>query len=95
MTEQRSEIPEIDVTTLTIDLNEITLGEMAAIEAAAGQDFLTVFGQGRASRRMIALFLREYRSSGSAPSWRELGNLRPRGAGSSTSVSPSAGTPAK
>lgn len=85
----------VDLATLVLDLNEITLGEMAEIETASGRDFLAVFRAGSASRRLIALFLQEYRSSGVAPSWRELSSRRPLAGPSSTSPSGSAGRPAK
>lgn len=74
----QAEIPTVDVETLVIDFDQITLGEMEAIERSAGRDFWGLFQQGAASRRMIALFLLEYRRSGTPPSWRELGNRRPR-----------------
>lgn len=87
--------PAVDLATLTLDLNEITLGEMAAIETASGRDFLALFRAGSATRRLIALFLLEYRRSETPPSWRELSDRRPLAGPSSTSRSPQAGRRAK
>jgi hypothetical protein len=83
--------PELDWSSLTIDLNEITIGEMAAIEAASGQDFMKLLTAGKASRRLIALYLRECKSSGPRRSWSELSNLRPLAGGSLGSPSRLAG----
>lgn len=77
---------------LTLDLGSVTLGEMAAIELASGQDFSRLLGR-QTGRRLIALYLREWRSSGLEPSWLELSNLRPLASGSSTSASSPAGRP--
>lgn len=81
------------VATVTIDLDRVTLGEMAEVELASGHDFVTLIRAGRATRRLVGLFLHEYRSSGVAPSWRELSDRRPLAPGSSTSPSSLAGTP--
>lgn len=75
---------------LTLDLGTITLGEMDAIERASGQEFGRLLARSM-GRRLVALYLREWRSSGREPSWAELSNLRPLGSGSSVSASSSAG----
>lgn len=93
MTDQSQPGEPVDLASLTLDLNEITLGEMEEIERASGRDFLALFRAGSASRRLIALFLNEYRSSGEPPSWHEIRGRRPLAARSSTSASPSAGPP--
>jgi hypothetical protein len=76
---------------LTLDLADLTIGEMAAIETASGQDFMRLLTAGKASRRLIALYLRELRSSEPRRSWSELSNLRPLGNGSLGSPSRPAG----
>ena len=83
-----------ELSTLTLDLATVTLGEMAALEMASGRDFGALL-KGQVSRRLIALYLREWRSSGVEPSWSSIASLRPLDSGSSTSVSPSAGRPAR
>lgn len=92
MTDQDPTIALDELAGLTIDLSDITLGEMLAIELASGEDFARLLGR-QTGRRLIALYLRESRSSGRAPSWHELSSLRLRAGGSSTSASPSAGRP--
>lgn len=73
-----------ELRTLTLDLPSVTLGEMAAIEMASGTDFTKLL-RSAAGRRLIALYLRESRSSGVAPSWSSLSSLRPLDNGSLTS----------
>jgi len=79
--------------TVTLDLDTMTLGEMAAVEAAAGQDFLDLWRAGRATRRLIALYVNEYRASETPRSWQELSALRLLGGSSSTSPARPAGVP--
>lgn len=81
-----------ELATLTLDLGSITLGEMAAIEYASGRDFNRML-KGQVTRRLVALYLREWRSTGHEPNWNELSSLRPLDSGSSSSVSASAGHP--
>lgn len=81
-----------EMRTLTLDLGSITLGEMAAIEYASGRSFDRLL-TGAVSRRLIALYLREWRSSGVEPSWSEISSLRPLASGSSTSPSEPDGPP--
>jgi hypothetical protein len=94
MTEQTTTERTIDLAelrTLELDLSQITLGEMSAIELASGHDFVKLLKGGATSRRLIALYLREWRSSGREPSWSEISGLRPLAAGSSSSPSSSDG----
>jgi len=74
-----------DLSTLTLDLTTITLGEMAAVEIASKRDFTTLL-KGQVGRRLIALYLREWRSSGVEPSWSEISSHRPLASTSSISV---------
>jgi hypothetical protein len=74
-----SDIPTLDITTLT-------LGEMAAAELETGRSFQDLL-KGRATQRLLALWLDERRNSARPRSWRELGDLRPYVGSSSTSDS--------
>ncbi len=78
---------------VTLDIDTVTLGEMAAVEKASGQDFLEMWTAGRATRRLIALFVTEYRHSETPPSWSELQGRRLLDASSSTSPFAPAGRP--
>lgn len=89
MTEQATDA--IDWAALTIELETVTIGEMAAIEAASGRDFLRLLSSGAATRRLIALYLIELRHSEPRRSWSELSSLRPLANGPSTSPSRPAG----
>lgn len=77
--------------TVVLDLTSITLGEMAAMEEQSGRDFTALLKSGTATRRLMALWLSESRSSEKPRSWRELSNLRPLGEPSSPSPSEPAG----
>lgn len=66
-----------DEWTIVLDVDTLTLGEMWELEKASGQDCGALLVGGRASRRMAAIFIHRLRSSGVAPSWRSLGDLRP------------------
>jgi len=72
---------------ITLDLETLTLGEMAAAEKASGEDINTLLGRS-AQRILLAVFIDRLRNSGQPPSWQELGALRLRDAQSSTSESP-------
>ena len=72
--------------TLTFDLDSLTLGELAAAETASGLDTSDLLGKS-AHRLLLAVFVQRLRSSGSAPNWQELGNLKVRDAQSSISGS--------
>jgi len=73
----------------TLDIDTLTLGEMAAAELASGESFDALIAAGRATRRLLALYVAELRrpSTNSAPrrSWSDLANLRPSVASSSPS----------
>ena len=84
---------EVELSTITLDVKTITLGEMEEAEHQSGRDFQELLRQGSATRRLLGLFLHEWRSSGQPPSWRTLSDRRPLGKPSSSSPSPSAGPP--
>jgi hypothetical protein len=71
---------------VTFDLNTITLGEAAAAEIASGKPLSSLL-KSPTARRMLAVFVTEYRNSGVGPSWSELSNLRLLDAMRSTSQS--------
>jgi hypothetical protein len=86
-------------TVLELDIDSLTLGELALLEREAGQSWATLFSAGPASRRLLALWLHELRmerdprstSYAPRPSWRELSNRPARGVFASTSLSFSGG----
>jgi hypothetical protein len=80
--------------TVTLDLDSLTLGEMSAVEVAAGQDFIQLLSAGRATQRLIGLYVNELRHSDKPRSWRELSALRSQDAPSSTLRVLPAGSPA-
>lgn len=61
------------------DLASLTLGEMAAVELASGQDFQRLLRAGSASRMLVVAYVRALRSpsSGSTPDWSEVSSHRP------------------
>jgi hypothetical protein len=70
---------ELDEIRLTLDVNTLTLGEMAQMEAESGQPFAQLLAtamRGGATRRLLALWVHEHRSSAQPRSWRQLGDLR-------------------
>jgi len=69
-------IPKLDVETLT-------LGEMAEAEAQSGRSFNSLL-KGAATGKLLALWVHEYRNSEKPRSWQELSNLRAFGDSSST-----------
>lgn len=70
---------------VTLDLDSLTLGEMAEVEqAAGGKDILVLLSAGRATQRLIALYINELRTSETPRSWQELSALRSQDAPSST-----------
>lgn len=75
---------------VTIDLQTITLGEMSRVELASGESFERLI-KGRASLRLVVMFIHELRNSARPRSWQELSNLRLSEALSSASRSPSDG----
>jgi hypothetical protein len=69
----------LDQAMLTLDVNTLTLGEMAQMEAESGQPFAQLLAtamRGGATRRLLALWVHEHRSSAQPRSWRQLGDLR-------------------
>lgn len=65
-----------DLRTITLDIRTLTLGELAEIERQSGRDATALLVAGRATRRLVALFVHELRSSEKPRSWQELANLR-------------------
>ena len=78
------------MTDITLDLNTLTLGEVAEAERQSGQTFDALL-RGSAQRMMLALFVHRWRTSGDVPNWRELANLTVYDALSSISPSASDG----
>jgi hypothetical protein len=79
-----------------LDVNSLTLGEMAELEYQTGRGFSSILGaaiKGGTTRRLLALWLQEYRHSDTPRSWRQLGALRPYVSSSSTSPSSPDGPP--
>ena len=60
---------------ITLDLDSLTLGELADAEEASGKDSGKLLTSS-ANRRMLAVFVSRLRSDGAAPSWNDLRNLR-------------------
>jgi hypothetical protein len=60
------------VTEITVDLMTMTLGEMAEVERQSRRSIEEMLTAGKASRRLVALFVHGLRSSGPAPSWHDL-----------------------
>ena len=94
MSETEQGAGEAAAPTITLDLSTLTLGEMSNAEIASGQDFDRLL-RGRVSRRLLALWVHEQRTSERPRSWRELASLRLSDVGSSTSPLPSDGPSAK
>lgn len=63
------------VATVAFDLDSLTLGEMMAAEDASGRD-ITELVRRSASRRILAVFVHQLRTSGQPPSWRSLSDLK-------------------
>lgn len=80
MTEERTaEAPATDIALSeipTLDVGTLTLGEMAAIEEQSGRSMDRLLVAGSATRRLLALWVAESRSSAQPRSWRELAGLR-------------------
>lgn len=62
--------------TITLDLDSLTLSEMAAAEEESGQSFDRLLTRGAATRRLLALWVHEQRTSERPRSWKQLGSLR-------------------
>lgn len=65
---------------ISLDLDSLTLGEMEAAEQASGRSFDSLLTGGKATRKLLAVFLHEYNSFESVPSlpelWRQVKSLR-------------------
>jgi hypothetical protein len=60
---------------IRLDMNSLTLGELAAAESASGIDSSILLSKS-AHRRILSVFVHRLRSSGKEPSWHELSDLR-------------------
>lgn len=60
---------------VTLDISTLTLGEMSKVELASGQSFERLI-RGRATMRLVAMFIHELRTSAAPRSWQELSSLR-------------------
>lgn len=89
-----AEIEELDLASIPVlDLDTLTLGEMAEAERQTGTDFTALFARGSATRTLLRVFIHELRSSERPRSWHDLAALKRRAASSSISPSPPAGRP--
>lgn len=60
---------EDEPTTITVDLMTMTLGEMAEVERQSRRSIDELLTAGKASRRMVGLFVHALRTSDAPPSW--------------------------
>jgi hypothetical protein len=60
---------------ITLDMETLTLGEVIAAEDASGKDIGVLLSKS-GHRRVLALFVHRLRTSGEAPRWQELTDLR-------------------
>lgn len=67
-----------------LDISTLTLGEAAAAEVASGYT-IQQLAKGRATLRLLAMYIHVSRNYGVTPQWSELSNLRLLDASSSTS----------
>lgn len=65
----------MDEEVVRIDIDSLTLGELAAAEKASGLDSALLLSKS-AHRRLLTVFVHRLRSSGKEPQWSELENLR-------------------
>jgi hypothetical protein len=79
--------------TITLDIDSLTLAEMATAEEQSGRSFDRLLTSGAATRRLLALWVHEQRSSERPRNWRDLGALRLSDVSSSTSPSEPDGVP--
>ena len=77
-----------EIRSITLDISTLTLGEAAAAEVASGYT-IQQLARGRATLKILALFVHEYRHSERPRSWSELASLRLLDSSPSTSPSPS------
>ena len=80
--------------TITLDIDSLTLGEMMQAERESGQSFDRLLTAGAATRRLLALWVHEQRSSGRPRNWQELADLRLSDVSAMTSPSSPDGVPA-
>lgn len=71
---------------ITLDIDSLTLGELMEVERQTGEDVQDLL-RGKMGRMILAVFVHRWRSSGRAPSWNEIADLRLLDALSSTSDS--------
>lgn len=74
---------------VTLDIGTITLGEAAEAERQSGMT-IGELAKGRATLRLLALFVHGLRTSAVPPSWSDLSTLRLLDVSPSTSPSPQA-----
>ena len=67
--------PSLLMTIPALDIATLTLGEMSEAEAQSGRSFDGLL-RGRATRKLLALFIHEQRTSGKPRSWQELSDLK-------------------
>ena len=79
----------------TLDVGTLTLGEMAEAELQSGRSMDALLRAGSATRRLLALWVAERRTSAQPRTWSELSTLRPFASSSSTLPSEPDGIPAK
>lgn len=75
--------PMDELRNVTLDVSTLTLGEAAEAERQSGMT-IGELARGRASLKLLALFVHGLRNYAPAPSWSELSNLRLLDASSST-----------
>jgi hypothetical protein len=75
---------------VTLDLSTLTLGEMSECEMQSGRSFDQLM-KGKATQRMVALFVHGLRHFAPTPSWSDVANLHLSDVRSSTSRSRSDG----
>jgi hypothetical protein len=66
-------------TEITLDVDSLTLAEMAQVEMESGLPFVTILAnvkRASATRLLLARWVQERRSSAQPRSWSELGSLR-------------------
>lgn len=76
---------------VTLDVATLTLGEAAEAERQSGLTIQQI-AKGRATLKLLAMFVHGLRHSAKPPSWQELGSLRFLDVSLSTSQESRAGT---
>lgn len=67
--------PSLLLTIPPLDIATLTLGEMSEAERQSGRSFDGLL-RGRATRKLLALFIHELRTSAQPRSWQELSDLK-------------------